>query len=55
MAKKGDAEFLQVFGGELRKDFGIDRMLRKRALILRQSKLIEPIGDIHPRLIHARR
>src|SRR5947209_569922 len=51
MPERRDTEFLQVLGGELQKDFGIDVVFGKRLRILPQSQAAKPRTDVHASLV----
>ncbi len=50
MAKRRNAELLQIGIGQVRQDALIDVILDERTDILRESQLLEPLHDVrHPR------
>jgi len=54
MSDARDAEFLQVIPGQLRQDFGVDRIVAERGVILFETEVLEPRRDVHGRLHSAR-
>ena len=47
MPERSDAKFLQVVGGELRQDFGVDSIIDKRLRILSKTEAAKPLSNVH--------
>ncbi len=50
MSDARNAEFSQVIPGQLRQDFGVDRIVAERGVILPETEALEPGRDVHGRL-----
>jgi hypothetical protein len=55
MTDRGDAEFLQIVGGQPRQQFGPDVVVLEGRCVLLEAKRPQPLGDIHRRLNPPRR
>ncbi len=47
MADQRHPEFFQILDSELGQDFGIDRVINKRSLILREAEPAQPFAEFH--------
>jgi hypothetical protein len=50
MTDRGDAEFLQIVGGQARQQFGSDVVLLEGGRVLLEAKRPQPLGNVHRRL-----
>jgi hypothetical protein len=50
MTDRGDAEILQIIGGQSRQQFGPDVVLLECRRVLSEPRRPQPLGDIHRRL-----
>ena len=47
MANGGDADLLEIVGGQVRKNVAVDRVVAERGFVLAETEVIQPSAEIH--------